>query len=831
MADNISIKLLLDKAGFQTGIDKSAEAVDKLKGKVSGLKKPVGEVGSAFGGLTAALGPLKVALGALAGAFAVGKLISSAIEAEQAVNNVAIALKRSGEFSQTALKDVTDFASKLQDMTGLGDEAALEMFALAKSFGISAEEAKKVVAAANDLSAATGQDLMTATKQLSEAYNGQIGKLGKLNPALKDLTKAQLAAGEATKILGEAYAGTAAAQLQTFGGALNATKGRLGDLAESLGGIIVRNPLFVTALNAMGDAIKGVTQFFEDNGDAIRSGLNKGIELLLRGIKFLLPAIKFVIDTLRAWFEASMLVAGSILQIISVMAEFDVVADTIKVVGSGFLSLVRTVVDSAGVIAAAVEGLFDLVGIEPPTGLAQTFADISTKVDGLEQSLFAADIPKTLNDATTAVADFSLKGVDAFKKVSDGIKDATGTLDGFIDKAANGGTTVEISSAGNNPNAQGHVGAKDGPKKKTQEEKDAEAQAKRFEKLGYDALAAFTKGLSDGREGASKFLSAGASAVADAFVPGLGAAVGPIVDMLAQGPDAVREMVNGFADALPEVIDAIVEAIPVLVEVLAERAPDIIIALANGMPQVAVALAIALADPMLYVNVARALGQAAYEGVVYQFQQLGTNLNATMTAFQDSVHNAGKAFAEFFKTEGPKAIKEAFGKLWEEFRSIGKQIGVGLWEVLADAGTQFWRTIQSAANFITTAAQRFLDAITPGGGGGKWYNGGKDGKGNVTGIKGSPLATGGMVRGHGTKDSVPAVLAPGELVIDRTTGPRLNAFMDRMDGGASGVSDVLLAKIIDLLQRPMTVETKAELDGRTLADIILTLNRTNQRLA
>ena len=828
MPDNISIKLLLDKAGFQTGIDKSSEAVDKLKGKVSGLKKPVGEVDSAFGAFAKTLGPIKAGLAALGAAFAVGKLVDAAIESEQAINNVAIALKRSGEFSKGALADVTTFASGLQDLTGISDETALEMFTLAKSYGISAEEAKKVTAAAADLAAATGTDVLTATKNLSAAYNGKIGKLAVLNPALKDLTKAQLAAGEATRILGESFAGTAAAQLQTFGGALEATKTRFGDVAEAIGGLIVKNPLFVSALNTMGGVLKDVATFFEDNGDAIRGGMNKGIELLLKGIKLLLPAIKFVIDTLRAWFEASTLVAGAILQIVSTMAEFQIVQDVIKVIGGGFLGLAQTVVDAAGIIAAGVEGLFELVGIEPPVGLASTFADLSLKIDGMTDSLFKADIPKVMNDATTAVADFSLKGVDAFKKVSDGIVDAGKSLDGFIEKAANSDTTVEISSAGNNPNAQGHVGAKDKPKGDKKDKRSPWVDA------GFTAAEAFVSGFTDSKgpeEGAKKFLVKGAAAVADAFMPGLGQVVGPLVEILQMGPEAAKQMVEGFADALPGIFETMAETAPVLVEALADNADEIIIALANGMPRVAVALGVALSDPMLYVEVAKALGQAAYEGVVYQFQALGVTLHATMTVFQNGVHDAGKQFSEFFKTEFPKAVKDALGKAAEEFKSVGKQIGNGLWDTVLLAGNSFFKAVTSAGDSIRKAAQDFLDSITPGGGGGVLGSGIGPDKGPVTGIKGSPLATGGIVRGHGTKDSVPAVLAPGELVIDRTTGPRLNAFMDRMEGGDSGVSAVLLAKVVDLLQRPMTVQTTAELDGRTLADIILTLNRTNQRLA
>lgn len=87
-----------------------------------------------------------------------------------------------------------------------------------------------------------------------------------------------------------------------------------------------------------------------------------------------------------------------------------------------------------------------------------------------------------------------------------------------------------------------------------------------------------------------------------------------------------------------------------------------------------------------------------------------------------------------------------------------------------------------------------------------------------------PLATGGELLGSGVGDSLPALLAPKELVVDRSTTKQLKDFLNQD-------SSTALTEIKAILERPITVTTKAEVNGQAFADIILQLNRRNARLA
>lgn len=96
---------------------------------------------------------------------------------------------------------------------------------------------------------------------------------------------------------------------------------------------------------------------------------------------------------------------------------------------------------------------------------------------------------------------------------------------------------------------------------------------------------------------------------------------------------------------------------------------------------------------------------------------------------------------------------------------------------------------------------------------------------------------GGFVTGAGNKDTVPAMLTPGELVVDRSTGPKLRDFLNSDAAkGSSQSTDMsmvtgLLQAILAESQKEQVVNTSIEIDGNVLAEAILELNRNNARLA
>ena len=130
-------------------------------------------------------------------------------------------------------------ASELQSRSLFGDEAIIEQQAYLAALGLSERQINDTIEAAAQLSAALGMDLTSAVKNLAKTYGGMTGKLGESVPALKELTKEQLKAGEAIKFVNDNYKGFAETAAQTGAGALVQLKNKMGDLAEKIGVILL----------------------------------------------------------------------------------------------------------------------------------------------------------------------------------------------------------------------------------------------------------------------------------------------------------------------------------------------------------------------------------------------------------------------------------------------------------------------------------------------------------------------------------------------------------------------------------------------------------------
>ena len=126
-------------------------------------------------------------------------------------------------------------ASELQSRSLFGDEAIIEQQAFLAALGMSEEQITTTIEAAAQLSTALGMDLTSAVKNLAKTYSGMTGELGESIPALRDLTKEELQAGEAIKYVNDNYKGFAEAAAETGAGPLVQLKNKIGDLAEKVG--------------------------------------------------------------------------------------------------------------------------------------------------------------------------------------------------------------------------------------------------------------------------------------------------------------------------------------------------------------------------------------------------------------------------------------------------------------------------------------------------------------------------------------------------------------------------------------------------------------------
>ena len=207
-------------------INVKAKGVQKAQNKLKGLNASLNKMGKAVGIVSAAYLGAKGLIGGVMGA------VDAFSRQEEAEKKLRFAL---GSNTQALLNQ----ASALQKVTKFGDEAIIEQQAFLSSLEFTEDQIKSIIPVALDLSEATGITLESAVRNTAKTFSGLAGELGELVPQLRGLTREQMMAGDAVKVMGELFAGQAQAGAKTLSGQLEQLKNTLGDTAEAFGELLL----------------------------------------------------------------------------------------------------------------------------------------------------------------------------------------------------------------------------------------------------------------------------------------------------------------------------------------------------------------------------------------------------------------------------------------------------------------------------------------------------------------------------------------------------------------------------------------------------------------
>ena len=187
--------------------------------------------------------------------------IAASAEQEAALNRLSQSLRATGEFSQQAVEDFSQFASELQRTSVFGDEVVVGQLAIAKSLGATNEQAKELVQAAANLSATFGGSLEENVFKLGKTLNGVINRdLKNAIPELNSLGNESLKAGEALRLVNERFGGAAASELNTYAGNTVALSNAFSDLQEELGAFITKSDTVSGIISVATGIFQEITQ-------------------------------------------------------------------------------------------------------------------------------------------------------------------------------------------------------------------------------------------------------------------------------------------------------------------------------------------------------------------------------------------------------------------------------------------------------------------------------------------------------------------------------------------------------------------------------------------
>lgn len=231
--------------------------------------------------------------------------IEAANAEEKAMARLGNALNASGKYSQSAMQGLNDFAGEMERLAGVGDDVVLSNLSVLSSITrLDSEGLKRAQKSAIELSSAMGIDLDGATRLVGKAIEGNGEALKKYGIEVQTTSDKTQNLALVTKALNDRFGGAAAAQMNTFSGALLGVKNAYGNVTEAVATTITNNQVFVAAMKAVTKIFQEFEEYVKNNAAAIRDDLGAALISLIEGTQETLKALSVFFQFAYAGFRA-----------------------------------------------------------------------------------------------------------------------------------------------------------------------------------------------------------------------------------------------------------------------------------------------------------------------------------------------------------------------------------------------------------------------------------------------------------------------------------------------------------------------------------------------
>lgn len=344
MADNkvtITYGTEYDGKGAKTAQADLKKTTDQAK-KAGEAAAEAGEQGATgFNNMAMGIGKAVAAFAAIKGAIDFfASSVQAANENARAVNTLAAAYNAVGYTAEGAMKQAKQFASQMQNMTGIADEAFLNAQRLLANYGVVGSKAQQAIQAAYALSIGKNMEFTAAMDLVSKAAVGQTQTLARYGIQIDKNTESGAKFDAVLAQINERFGATAQAAMGDSTTKLNALKESWGDFKEQVGAGL--NDGLAPAVDFLTKAVGWLNQAFKSLGSVFGIVFDQA----MIGIKM---------------FEAGMVNAGesalkSFQPLVNLMSHLPGVGSTIKDAYDGALaSLEQTSNSLEGQIEALKE--------------------------------------------------------------------------------------------------------------------------------------------------------------------------------------------------------------------------------------------------------------------------------------------------------------------------------------------------------------------------------------------------------------------------------------------------------------------------------------------
>jgi hypothetical protein len=186
--------------------------------------------------------------------------LESAKEFERTNIKLAAALRGTGHEVENNIDALNRQSSELEVSTGISDEVLRSAQALAINLGVSADKTEEYTKAAIRMSNTIGGDVRSSMERLIKLNTGVIDRNLKLIPGIEELTKEQLASGDAIALVNEAWGENLGILQEGYTGEVNRLTNEFANLGEELGKFITQNKEIQGTIHDVAIQIGGLAQ-------------------------------------------------------------------------------------------------------------------------------------------------------------------------------------------------------------------------------------------------------------------------------------------------------------------------------------------------------------------------------------------------------------------------------------------------------------------------------------------------------------------------------------------------------------------------------------------
>ena len=214
--------------------DQTKQGINSAKSNLKELNEFASELGINLSKLTSTA---IVATGLTALAKCAKECASAFLETENTYLTLKATLGNTSDYNK-AINSI----DKLSKSTLSSKEDVAKLYTELAQLGKSEEDINKIIEASINLSNVTGKSLTESFNVMLDSLDGSTGTLQKYLPEVKNLTKEELALGEAIDLVNEAWSETSKGiSLESYSQQIKNIKDDVNSIAESLGNILLNN--------------------------------------------------------------------------------------------------------------------------------------------------------------------------------------------------------------------------------------------------------------------------------------------------------------------------------------------------------------------------------------------------------------------------------------------------------------------------------------------------------------------------------------------------------------------------------------------------------------